>query len=180
MTIDSDIRITPDWLLDIVREFGRGCIALDVCTQPENPAKADEFYCLEQGTDGLIENWGVDAGGGLCWGNVPFSRGQVIVWANKAVREAQFGAEILVLTKDDCRTKWNRLLVSNSDARCRVERGVGFLEPDGAGGYRKLPGSPWGSCIWYFGRQRRRFERFFSPLGEVIHGLGPVEVPCAV
>jgi hypothetical protein len=187
----SDIRITPAWLLDLVRAFAGGEIALDVCTEPSNPARAQAFYALP--TSGLDEDWtgalraaerrSTRALISVAWANVPYSREQVQRWAEKAVREARAGAEILFLTKDDCRTGWNLFLRENADARCRIAKGIGFLEPDGEGGYRKLPGPRWGECLWYFGRHRRRFERVFSaplagrkgPLGEVTHLLGPQE-----
>lgn len=171
----SDVRITPAWLLDMVRAFAGGEIALDVCTEADNPTRARIFYALSQGTNGLTQPWAFEAQGGQCWGNVPYSVGQVAQWAAKAVREARVGAEILLLTKDDCRTKWNAYLRENADARCRIARGVGFLEPDGNGGYAQLVGPRWGECLWYFGRRRRRFARVFGAIGEVIHGLGPLE-----
>jgi hypothetical protein len=105
--------------------------------------------------------------------NPPYSTGQVEHWAKKAIAEAHGSLEVLFLTKDDCRPKWNWLLRENSDARCRISRGVGFLEPNGNGGYTQLVAPRWGSCLWYLGRRRRRFEQVFSAIGEVIHGLGP-------
>lgn len=175
MSKESDIRLTPEPWLAIVRQFGDGVIALDVCTEADNPTRANVFYSLALGVDGLKEPWAFDAAGGLAWGNVPYSAGQVIRWSQKAAVEARRGCEILLLTKDDCRTKWNRFLRENADARCRAERSLGFAEPDGAGGYKQNPAPAWGSCFWYFGRRRRRFELVFSAIGEVIHGLGPVE-----
>lgn len=175
MTKPSDVMITPKWLADIVREFADDAISLDVCTQPDNPLAAKRFFS-GNGTpqdDGLIQLWDRH---GVNWANPPYSRGQVIRWATKAVREARDGCEIIMLTKDDCRTEWNGVLKSNADARCRIAKGVGFLEPDPEGGYRPLPGASWGSALWYFGHRRRRFERVFSRIGEVTHLLGPQEI----
>lgn len=183
--LESDIRITPEWFLEYVRAFTGGQIALDVCTEPSNPTGAADFFALP--TNGLVHPWvyvadqaaartRVPIALALCWGNIPYSIGQVIQWAEKAAAEARLGAEILLLTKDDCRPKWNAYLRANTDARCRIAKAIGFLEPDGNGGYTQLTGPRWGSCLWYFGRHRRRFERVFGPLGEVIHGLGPLEV----
>ncbi len=181
----SDIRITPRWLLDKVREFAGGQIALDVCTEPDNPTEAATFYHagIGGGTNGLCEPWhlhlqyAVPCAIRVAWANVPYSRDQVQLWADKAVREARDGAEILFLTKDDCRTKWNAFLRDNADARCRIARGVGFLEPDGDGGYTQLVGPRWGECLWLFGRHRRRFERVFGSIGEITNFLGPQESP---
>jgi hypothetical protein len=182
----SDVRLTPDWFLEYVRAFAGGPIALDVCTEPSNPTKADAYCCLEDGNDGLLIDWSLTLRSvayvpgwamRLAWANVPYSAGQVIKWAGKAAHEARRDVESLLLTKDDCRPRWNRFLLDNADARCRIARGVGFLEPDGNGGFRQLVGPRWGSCLWYFGRHRRRFERVFGPLGEITHLLGPQESP---
>lgn len=172
MSESTDIRITPKWLLDVAREFAGGPFALDPCTEADNPTEADSF--LTEKHNGLAVRWCPD--GGTVWCNPPYSRGSVITWAHKAVKEARDGAEILFLTKDDCRTGWNAYLKANADARCRIARGVGFLEPDEEnGGYTQLVGPMWGSCLWMFGRRRRRFDRVFSPIGEIVHGLGPLE-----
>lgn len=172
-TDDSDVRIIPQWLLDVVLEFdGRPRIGLDVCTPASNPLNAHHFYeghCR----NGLELSW--RSSEGITWCNGPYSRGQVIQWAEKAAYEARLGAEILMLTKSDPRTAWTRCLVANSDARCAVARGVGFLEPDGNGGYVQLHGPMWGSAVWYFGPRRRRFDSVFSRIGEVTHYLGPQE-----
>lgn len=167
MSKESDIRITPEWLLDVVRDFCGGPIPLDVCTEQDNPTKALAFYV----SDGLARGWPY-----TFWCNPPYSRGQVEKWAMHAITEARLGACGIMLTKDDCRTAWNRLLMENADCRCRINRGVGFLEPDGKGGYSQLNGPMWGSALWYFGPQRRRFDRVFSRIGEVTHLLGPQEV----
>lgn len=168
---DSDVRITPPWLVSLLREFCGDRRLFDACTEPDNPLGADKFT-----TDsGLALMWR-NAYGDVTWCNPPYSRGQVQRWAEKAVSEAIVGAEILMLTKDDCRTSWSRYLRNNADARCRIERGVGFLEPDGKGGYAQLVGPQWGSCVWYWGPRRRRFDRVFGAIGEVTHLLGPADL----
>jgi hypothetical protein len=171
---DSDVRITPRWVVDVVRSFCGDRPLLDVCTQPDNPIGADAFYSLAVGRCGMSTKWTYVFGERyIAWCNPPFSRGQVQRWAERAVEQALLGAEILMLTKDDCRTSWSRYLRNNADARCRIDRGVGFLEPDGNGGYKQLVGPQWGSCIWYWGPRRRRFDRIFGAIGEVTHLLGP-------
>jgi hypothetical protein len=169
----SDKRITPKWLLDYARELGDGQIMLDVCTEPGNPTGATAYFTYAH--NGLERDWAGISNGGLTWCNTPYSRGSVMLWADKAVQEARRGCEILLLTKDDCRVSWNAFLRNNADARCRIARGVGFLEPDGEGGYRKMVGPMWGSCLWYFGLRRRRFARIFGAIGEISHLLGPQE-----
>lgn len=166
---ESDSRMTPGWLLDVVRRFD--AIELDPATDENNHARAHAFYTEDD--DGLGKAWHVD---GLVWLNPPWSRGSVLTWASKAIREARSGAEILMLTLADVRTGWHRLLVDNADARCNIGRSVGFLEPLPGGGYKQLLGHTMGCAVWYFGPRRRRFARVFGPVGEVIQGLGPCEL----
>lgn len=168
MSKESDVRITPEWLLERVRAFCGGPIPLDVCTEADNPTKALTYFC-ERGDELPWEFW-------PAWCNGPYSRGSVERWGNKAIHEARQGCEVLFLTKDDCRTGWNKLLRDNADVRLRIEGSVGFLEPDGKGDYRPMPGASWGTSLWYFGARRRRFVRVFGDLGEVTQLLGPQEV----
>ena len=170
--IESDRRITPASLLENIRLFS--AIRLDPCTEPDNPTGAGVFWTFHD--DGLNRCWLDSSCGQLVYANVPFSRGQVELWAAKAIEEARGGCEIILLTKDDCRTAWNRLLVDNADMRCRIARGVGFLEPADDGTYRKLPGAAWGTTLWAWTRRRRRFARIFGAIGEISWLQGPQEV----
>lgn len=166
---DSDVRITPRWLFDLLREFAADRYVFDVCTEPNNPLGAESF-AFEGGLEiqWRCLNW-------CNWCNPPYSRGQVILWANKAIREALRGAEIIMLTQADVSTRWYRHLRDQSDAVCLLSRRVGFLKPDGEGGYVPMTGAKFGSAVWYWGRRRRRFARVFGAHGEVLTGLGPQE-----
>lgn len=165
---DSDVRLTPPWLLAVVREFG--VITLDPCTVAHNPVGAMRFYTEAQ--DGLRAPW--DCDGGLVWCNPPWSRGQVHKWAGKAISEALGGCEVIMLTLADVRTGWFDGLADNADAYCLINRSVGFLElVDGV--WKQKPGHTMGCAAWYWGPQRRRFDRVFSAIGRVTHGLGPKE-----
>lgn len=175
---ESDIRITPGWLLAALLNFAGNRLVCDVCTQPDNPLRADRFFTEE--TDGLRSPWAAsvaDVWRCTYWNNPPYSAGQVLQWSEKTITEAgMHGLEVLLLTQADVSTGWYRLIRDNADARCHLGRRVSFLEPDGAGGYRACPGgAKFGSQIAYFGPRRRRFERIFGAHGEVLHGLGPQE-----
>jgi hypothetical protein len=177
----SDRRLTPEWLLAPVREFFGGRIPLDPFTEAHNPTGATYFCCLGDPADdrsggfhepgsGLDAEWVAHLG---TWAQPPFSIMRACV--DKAITEARFGAEILFLSRADVRTKWFRQLADNCDARCNINRSVGFIEPLEDGTWKQMSGDFYGYSIWYFGRQRRRFTRIFSPLGEVIAGMGPLE-----
>lgn len=177
MSVASDERFTPEWLREVVEVFVGGPVGLDVCTSEANPMGADEFYTptghyfegaqvLGSRGDGLKQGWNRDVDGNWC--NPPYSRGEVIQWAGKAVSEARDGCDVLMLTRSDVRTGWFKLLRENCDAVCLINRSVGFVLPDGT----QLPGDSVGHALWYFGRQRARFRRIFEPLGWVVDGPG--------
>ena len=46
--------LTPGYVLEPIREL-LGGIGLDPCTEPDNPTRADHFYCLP--ADGCAEEW---------------------------------------------------------------------------------------------------------------------------
>ena len=170
----TDVRITPPMIMLPVREFVGTRKLIDVCTQPDNPSGADMFY-TEQ-TDGLARVWGtslLSASDATWWCNPPFSA--IMPWVDKAVMEARHGGEGLFLSRADVRTAWFKKLRMNCDARCNIGRSVAFLKPRDGGGYENMPGDFYGYAIWYFGCRRRRFERVFSNLGEVVHSLGVQE-----
>lgn len=197
---NSDRRLTPEWLLAVVREFFGGRIPLDAYTEANNPTGARAFCCLEDppahiagpagvrhACDGNAVSWHTFDG---TWAQPPFSIMGPCV--DKAVAEARLGAEILFLSRSDSRTKWYHRLAENCDARCNIARSVGFIEVLEDGSLKNLGGDFHPYTIWYFGRQRRRFARVFSqpralgkrgklsrmfaPFGEVIPGMGPAEV----
>jgi hypothetical protein len=174
---ETDVRITPDPLWSVVLEFKGQRRICDVCTEADNPLGADRFFtekdnalaCRWATTYSEVFDW-------TYWDNCPYSRGQVIQFARCSVRWARVGLEILMLTQADVSTNWYAYLRANSDARCHLDKRVGFLKPDGIGGYERADGSAkFGSAIWYWGPRRQRFARIFGAHGEVLHGLGPEE-----
>lgn len=177
MTQESDVRITPPWVMALVRELAGDRLLVDVCTEWDNPIGAERFYT--EADDGLASPWAETARDVLrCtyWGNVPFSRGQVALWAAKFAREAQIGLEGLLLTQADVSTEWYALIRDNADARCHLNKRVQFLEPDGRGGYQPCKGgAKFGTQICYMGPRRRRFARIFGAHGEILPGWGPQE-----
>lgn len=174
---ESDERYTPEFLLKPVREFCGGPISLDVCTAESNPTGAISYWDGPGYYDGLRDSW---AGAMLeatpckidvAWCNPPYSRGQVIRWAAKAIREALDGCEILMLTRADVRTAWFRLLRENCDQVCLINHSVGFVLADGT----QLPGDSVGHALWHFGGHRSRFRGVFEPFGWVVDGPGVQE-----
>jgi hypothetical protein len=169
----SDRRLSPEFMLAPVRELWGGQIPFDAFTEPTNPTRAGNFCTGPNGSDsdGFTALWHSYRG---TWAQPPFSRMPDAV--GKCVIEAHAGAEILFLSRADNRTSWFRVLAANADARCNIARSVPFIQVLRGGGLRKLSGDFYAYTIWYFGRRRRRFDRLFTPLGEVIHGLGLLEL----
>lgn len=55
---DNHVRqamLTPEYVLGPVRRLLGGTIGLDPCTEPDNPTRADKFYCLPE--DGATMPW---------------------------------------------------------------------------------------------------------------------------
>ena len=153
---ESDERYTPPWVRDIVHRFGP--IALDVCAPVgANPMEAAVTYTRED--DGLSKPWSVT---GLNWCNPPYSRGQVIRWAECAV--SQYGAESILLTQADVSTAWFGYLWDHCASVCLFGRRIGFVRPDGSA----MPGAKFGSAFWYFGTDTYEFESVFGEHGKVV------------
>lgn len=164
----TDERFTPDWILDLVREVD--FINLDPCTVPGNPTRACMVRCLGMVNDGLGQ-WPMGWNSGLAFVNWPFSRGQSMKWANKCIEEARNGWQIIALSRADVRTKWFGRLRRNANAVCLLERGVGFVMPDG----RQLPGDFYGTALWYWGCRPDVFRHVFDAHGWVLDLPGPQE-----
>lgn len=173
---DSDIRITPDPLWDIVKAFAGDRLICDVATEKSNPLGAARFFTKRD--NALTNLWASSSQEvfrWLYWCNTPYSRGQVIQFADACVRWAALGLEVLLLTQADVTTDWYEFVRLNADARCHLDRRVAFLKPGGRGKFVKTQGAKFGSQVAYWGPRRRRFARIFGEHGEIIHGLGPQE-----
>jgi hypothetical protein len=144
--------MTPDWLLERVRSID--VIGLDPASCKGNPTKASVFLTPER--DGLTRAW---AFSGLVYVNPPYGRGFLIKWAQKAITEAEKGAEIVFLARGDTSTEWSRLLID----KCR-----GMAFPPRIK-FKDAKGSPnFSNIIYYFGRRELLFYTAFATLGPVI------------
>lgn len=81
--------LTPDYVLEPVRAL-LGGIGLDPCTDPDNPTRADHFYCLPN--DGCALSW--DAGS--VWCNPPYgeARGR---WVDRCISEGRYRRIVLLI-----------------------------------------------------------------------------------
>lgn len=129
----SDRRLTPGWILEAVREMAGGPIALDPCTEDDNPTGA--FVGFTEERSGLIQSWHrwmspLPYVGGeyvpLVWCNPPFS--QLPAWVDKALSETE--VPVVMLTPVDYTTAWWRRLDRGAHLRCELNRRVKCLDPE--------------------------------------------------
>lgn len=93
---------------------------LDVCASAGN-AKCERFYSLED--DGLRQRWAP----WVCWANPPYSNWAP--WVEKAYREAQRGAVVVVLVPPwTDRAAWHEWS-NRADRRVELRGRIQFLDP---------------------------------------------------
>lgn len=81
--------LTPSYILDPIRELIGG-IDLDPCTEPDNPTKAEQFYCLPQ--DGCALPW--DAENVFC--NPPYGEAKDR-WVDRCIMEGKRRKVVLLI-----------------------------------------------------------------------------------
>ncbi|MFD3263165.1 DNA N-6-adenine-methyltransferase [Phenylobacterium ferrooxidans] len=81
--------LTPGYVLEPIREH-LGGIGLDPCTEPDNPTRADTFYCLPQ--DGCALPW--DAQTVFC--NPPYGEAKDR-WAARCITEGEHRKVLLLI-----------------------------------------------------------------------------------
>lgn len=155
--------LTPQYILDAVgRCFPTG-IDLDPCANPRGLVKAKQYYQLPQ--DGLTLPWFENV---YC--NPPFSRGQLVQWANKAARESiYYKVNILFLCPASTETEYFQdIIFPHAQAICFLKSRVKFLRPNGL--VRKQ-GPQTGHAVCLFSQiQTNHFRLAFESLGTVWDG----------
>lgn len=138
----SDDWRTPPSILEPVRRAYCGellaRIGLDPCSQPDNPIGAEEFWCLENGVDGLQATWLREPAANVVFVNPPFS--QLKLWAAKVAQEAEIGTRMVVVAKTAFCPDWSKALLRASRGVFMVasER-IAYLKPDGGEGVANSP-----------------------------------------
>lgn len=93
---DRQAMLTPSYVLEPIRTL-LGGIGLDPCTDPDNPTRADRFYCLPQ--DGAALPW--DAATIFC--NPPYGEARAR-WVERAI-EAGISRKVVLLMPASTETK---------------------------------------------------------------------------
>lgn len=117
--------LTPAYVLEAVRGL-LGGIGLDPCTEPDNPTRAAQWYCLP--ADGCALPW--DAPTVFC--NPPYGEARDR-WVDRCVTEAAAGKRIVLLipAHPDTRTFQKAMRAAHTVLFCKGRLKFGVLRENG-------------------------------------------------
>lgn len=87
---ENQCQLTPAYVLDPVRAALGGVIELDPCAAPDNPVKAERFYCPP--ADGAAEPWDAET----IFVNPPYSKARER-WVRRCVEAGLAGSSVVLL-----------------------------------------------------------------------------------
>ena len=156
---EQDCAQTPWWFIESLESFTRLEIDLDVCCAAST-AKADKFYSLDNGNDGLLSDWK-----GINYCNPPYS--DIKPWIEKATKESKSGSTTLMLIPDKPEVGYTRLAREHADTVMHMPFRLNFLRPDGTefldkNGKKQGPKFP--VCVYIFTPQGLKM-----PIRDVYH-----------
>ena len=154
--------LTPEWVLDLVREFGP--IGLDPCSEECNPAKAASFFSI----GGLVHSWDefpVPGSATSVYVNPPYGRA-LGKWAGKVVAENLLspGRNMFVLSPARTETDWFGHLFDTANAVAFFRKRIKFHHPSQPG--KQSPKFP--NVMFYFGGDTHRFKHVFDEAARVV------------
>lgn len=116
--------LTPEYVLEPVREL-LGGIGLDPCTEPDNPTKARQFYCLP--SDGCALPWDAES----VWCNPPYGEAKDR-WVERCINEGtQRRVVLLIPAHTETRTFQRALQACTSVLLVRARLRFGVLRENG-------------------------------------------------
>lgn len=131
--------LTPPYLLEPVREL-LGGIGLDPCTEPDNPTKAGQFYCLP--TDGCAQPWDAET----VWCNPPYWEARNR-WVDKCIAEGERRKVLLLIpAHTETRTFQRALQACTSVLLIKSRLRFGVLRDNG-----RQEAASHGSALFGFG-----------------------------
>lgn len=114
-------QLTPEYVLEPVREALGGFIDLDPCTLPDNPCGASRFYAPPE--DGLTLPWDAET----IYANPPYGKARE-PWVERCMDAGRQGARVVLLIPAATDTRvFQRALITASEAlliQGRVKFGV--------------------------------------------------------
>ena len=131
--------LTPEYALDPIREL-LGGIGLDPCTEPDNPTRADQFYCLP--ADGAAMPW--EAESVFC--NPPYGEARNR-WVERCIDEGKARKVVLLIPSHTETQIFQRaLLACHSVVLVKARLRFGVLREN-----RRQEAASHGSAIFGFG-----------------------------
>lgn len=113
-------QLTPPYVLEPVRAT-LGGIALDPCTEPDNPCGADQYYTAE--LDGAEQSWDAET----IYVNPPYSKARER-WVKKCIAAAEAGSQVVLLMPSHTDTRLFHLAIQTAShvvfIKGRVKFGV--------------------------------------------------------
>lgn len=131
--------LTPSYALEPIREL-LGGIGLDPCTEPDNPTRADQFYCLP--ADGATLPWTAES----VFCNPPYGEARNR-WVKRCIDEGK-SRKVVLLIPSHTETKifQRALLACNSVVLVNARLRFGVLREN-----RRQEAASHGSAIFGFG-----------------------------
>lgn len=155
------VYITPEKILEPVRNYFGGQIPLDPATEPNNPTRAEVFFTEQD--DGLKLPWNYSG----VFINPPY--GKILPeFIKKISEEARSGIPIIALLPCGARFStryWqDHALTERLNCICFVRGRVKFIRPTG----EVAKQNPYDSQIYGYNVSSRAFRKHFSHLGKII------------
>ncbi len=152
---------TPPEFLELVYDVlgpRSRIVGLDPCSNEYSRVAAVRHW-REGQADGLTQPWAP----GTVYVNPPYS--DIRPWAEKCRKEAEYGAEILLLVPASVDTAWFHDVVwPSADALCFLRGRVKFIPPPGVVAKH---GPAFAPLVAYWGLHADRFEAVFGSRGVV-------------
>lgn len=164
----NDEWMTPPPFLDLVREVFDGTIELDPASNKiaQQYVKAQEYYSIFEGNDGLILPWGSRK----VFCNPPYSKQAIRQFSVKAMVEvSQNKTELIMLVNSSTDTDWYHMLAENCSTMLLWRRRIKFwkLTDDEALANWELTTGEFGNSprylntVFYFGKNTKKFKDVF-------------------
>lgn len=176
LNCNNTVYITPDSILDPVRNLFGGIIPLDPATEPSNPTKARSYGTNPATFKGALTGNNLGDGLELPWSefdgtfvNPPYGK-EIRAFCEKIHEEAVQGAQIVALLPAGARfaTKYfQKFILSEAlDAVLFIRGRVKFLRPDGS---PTTGSNPYDSALYFYNCELEQVKKEFGHLGRLLY-----------
>jgi hypothetical protein len=157
---------TPPTLIEYIRRFAGGAVALDPCSNPYATIPALLTFYKEH--EGLEKDWAAELKArqlqGLVYVNPPYNIETLDEVTFKCAEQALKGLEILALVP--CKLDqewWQDTVFETASAACFVKGRIKFWKEG-----KPTSGAPMPCAFLYWGPRVKPFQRVFSHVGMVL------------